>query len=48
MYMNLDSDFFCVVSLLYFHNTLIITNVDVLKYIKKIFKRSIQCIFNVQ
>jgi len=34
---NLDSqlEFFCVVPLLYLHNTLITTNFDVLKYIKK-------------
>jgi len=47
---NLDffAEFFCAVSLLCFHNTLIITNFDVLKYIKKIFKISIQYIFNVE
>jgi len=32
--------------LLRFYNTLIITNFNILKYIKKIFKLSIQYIFN--
>jgi len=41
-------EFFFSVSLLYLHNTLITTNFDVLKYIKKIFKISIQCIFNAE
>jgi len=30
------------------HNTLIITNFDILKYIKKIFKIPTQCTFNAQ
>jgi len=36
------------VPLSYFHNKLIITHFNVLKYIKKIFKILIQCIFNIQ
>jgi len=40
--------FCCVVHLLCLHNTLITTNFDVLKYIKKIFKILTQYIFNAQ
>jgi len=40
--------FFCVVSLLCLYNTLITTNFDVYKYIKKIFKISTKCIFKAQ
>jgi len=39
---------FCVVFLLCIHNILIIINFDILKYVKKIFKMSTQCIFDVQ
>jgi len=49
--MNLDSPlgfFFIVVFLLYLRNILITTKFDVLKYIKKIFKMSIQYIFNTK
>ena len=41
-----STGFFFVVPLLCLHNTLITTKFDILKYIKKIFKISIQCIFN--
>ena len=37
--------FFCVITLMRFHNTLITTNFNILKYIKKIFKWSTQYIF---
>jgi len=42
-FMNLDSllDFVCIVLLLCLRNTLITTNLDILKYIKNIFKISI-------
>jgi len=40
--------FLCVISLPCLYNILIITNFIVSKYIKKIFKISIQCIFNLQ
>jgi len=40
--------YFCASILLYLYNILIIINFDILKYIKKIFKILIQCIFNVQ
>jgi len=43
-----SAGFFCVVPLLCLYNTLIIINFDVLKYITKIFKILIQCIFNAQ
>jgi len=35
------TEFFYIVSVLYFYSTLITTNFNVLKYIKKIFKISI-------
>jgi len=47
--MNLDSLLLCfAISLLCLHNRLIITNFDILKYIKKIFKILTQYIFNAQ
>jgi len=39
---------FCAVSLLCLYNTLIITNFNILKYIKRIFKILIQYTFNTQ
>ena len=40
--------FFCVVPLLCLQNTLLATDFKILKYITKIFKVSILCIFNAQ
>jgi len=40
--------FFCAISLLCLHNTLITTNFDFLKYINKIVQIPKQCIFNAQ
>jgi len=45
---GLSVEYFCVVPLVCFHNILITINFDILKYIKKIFKISIQYIFNAQ
>jgi len=47
MYIKFSVDFVCVISLLCFHNILIIINFNILKYIKKISKILVQCIFNV-
>jgi len=40
--------FFCVISLVCIQNTLMATNFKILKYITKIFKVSILCIFNAR